>query len=134
MNSSFLSASGRPGSCENAKGGDRPNEYRGSASAKASAVRALTLIENHMARVANAMEHGLRERDAFCALTRLRREITALQSQLIKARLEQFRRSADARQRARAAEVLDLLESRCEPNLQNAESTPAISEKDEGRR
>lgn len=106
------------------------NEYRDSASAKASAVRALTLIEDHMARVANAMAHGLTERDAFSALTRLRREVTALQSQLIKARLEQFRRSAGTRQRARAAEVLDLLESRCEANLQSAEATGAISEKE----
>jgi hypothetical protein len=103
-----------------------PNEYYGPASAREQAVRALGLIEEHMAHVGKAIEHELREKEAISALSRLRREVTALQMQFVKARLEHFRGSADARQRARAAEVLDLLESRCETNLQDAEAPPSM--------
>lgn len=108
------------------------NEYQDPASAREQAVRALALIEEHMAHLGKAIEHDLREDEAISALSRLRREVAALQMQFVKARLEHFRGSADARQRARATEVLDLLESRCETNLQDAAVPPAHAVATEG--
>ena len=97
-----------------------PNEDRGPASARAEAARALAVIEEYVLRAGDAIEHDLTEKDVLSALSALRRQVTALEMRLVKARLEHFRGSADARQRARAAEVLDLLECRRETNLQDA--------------
>lgn len=135
MKLSSSDTSGRPGSYEpasRAPGG--PNDPpRESSPPKASALRALTVIEEHTTRVALAMEHGLAEGDAVSALARLRREVNTFQDHLVKARLEHFR-EGDSRQRARAAEVLDLLESRCLSNLQNAGLTAAqAGHRDEGK-
>jgi hypothetical protein len=80
------------------------------------------------------MEHGLAEGDAVSALVGLRREVAELQDQLVKARLEHFLARADAEQRARAAEVLDLLESRGRTDLQKARITPTqVGQRDEGK-
>lgn len=97
-------------------------------------MRTLTVIEEHTTRVAHAMEHGLAEGDAVSALVGLRREVAELQDQLVKARLEHFLARADAEQRARAAEVLDLLESRGRTDLQKARITPTqVGQRDEGK-
>ena len=99
-----------------------PNEDQGPALARAQAVRALAVIEEYVLRAGDAVEHDLAEKDVLSALSALRRQVTALEMRLVKARLEHFRGSADARQRARAAEVLDLLESRRETNLQDTKA------------
>ena len=88
-------------------------------------MRALTVIEEHVTRVAHAVELGLEEKDAVSALARLRREVTTFQDHLVKARLEHFLGSTDAAQRATAAELLDLPESRCRTDLQKARVIPA---------
>ena len=98
-------------------------------------MRVLTVIEEHVTNVAHAVEQGLEEKDAVSALAGLRREVTAFQDHLVKARLEHFHGNGDPRQRARAAEVLDLLESTCQSNLQSAGLTTAqASHRDEGKR
>jgi len=99
-----------------------PNEDQGPASARSQAVRALAVMEEYVLRAGDAIEHDVAEKDVLSALSALRRQVTALQMRLVKARLEHFQGSADARQRARAAEVLDLLESRRETNLQDVEA------------
>jgi len=127
--------SGRPGSREPAsRAPGAPNDPPESSPPKASALRALTVIEEHTTRVNRAMEHGLAEGDAVSALARLRREVAELQDQLVKARLEHFLGSTDAAQRATAAELLDLLESRCRMDLQKARVIPAnVGQRDEGK-
>ena len=89
-----------------------PNEDPGPASARAQTVRALAVIEEYVLRAGDAVEHDLAEKDVLSALSALKRQVTAFELELVKSRLEHFRGSADARQRARAAEVLDLLEGR----------------------
>ena len=89
-----------------------PNEDSGPASARAQAVCALAVTEEYLLRAGDAIEQDLAEKDVLSALSALRRQVTALELGLVKSRLEHFRGSADARQRARAAEVLDLLEGR----------------------
>ena len=135
MKHSSSDTSGRPGSREPASrvlGG--PNDPLEPSSPKASALRTLTLIEEHTTRVTRAMEHGLAEGDAVSALARLRREVAELQDQLVKARLEQFLGSTDAAQRATAAELLDLLENRCRTDLRKARVIPAyVGQRDEGK-
>lgn len=84
-----------------------------------------------MLRAGDAIEHGLAEKDVLSALSALRRQVTALELGLVKSRLEHFRESADARQRARAAEVLDLLEGRRETNLQDPEVSVALEQEEE---
>ena len=98
-----------------------PSEDQGPASARAQTARALAVIEEYVLRAGDALEHDLAEKDVLKALSALRRQVSALEMGLVKSRLEHFRRSADARQRARAAEVLDLLEARRETNLQDPE-------------
>ena len=104
-----------------------PSEDQGPASARAQAVRALAVIEEHVARAGDAIEHDLAEKDVLSALSALRRQVTALEIRLVKSRLNHFRGSADARQRARASEVLDLLRSRCETRVQDTEVFPCTS-------
>jgi len=108
-----------------------PNEDQGPASGRAQAVRALAFIEEYVLRAGDAIEHDLAEKDVLKALSALRRQVTVLEMRLVKSRLEHFRGSADARQRARAAEVLDLLESRREPNLQDPEVSVAPEQEEE---
>ena len=108
-----------------------PNEDPGPASARAQTVRALAVIEEYVLRAGDAIEHDLAEKDVLSALSALRRQVTVLEMRLVKSRLEHFRGSADARQRARAAEVLDLLESRREPNLQDPEVSVALEREEE---
>ena len=103
-----------------------PNEDQGPASGRAQAVRALAVIEEYVLRAGDAVEHDLAEKDLLSALSALRRQVTALELELVKSRLEHFRGSADEGQRARAAEVLDLLECRRETNLQDAVVSPPI--------
>ena len=98
-----------------------PNEDQGLASRRAQAVRALAVIEEYVLRAGDAIEHDLAEKDVLKALSALRRQVTVLEMRLVKSRLEHFRGCADARQRARAAEVLGLLESRRETNLRGPE-------------
>jgi len=102
--------------------GTLPNEVQGPVSARPQAVRALAVIEEYVLRAGDAIEHDLAEKDVLSALSALRRQVTALQMRLVKARLEHFQGSADARRPARATEVLDLLESRSETNLQDVEA------------
>jgi len=106
-----------------------PNEDQGPASARAQAVRALAVIEEYVLRAGDAVEHDLAEKDVLSALSALKRQVTAFELELVKSRLEHFRGSADARQRARAAEVLDSLESRRETNLQVAEVDMALEKR-----
>src|SRR3990170_2952210 len=101
-----------------------PNEGQGPASARAQAVRALAVIEQYVSRAGDAIEHDLAEKDVLSVLSALRRQVAVLEMRLVKARLEHFQGSADARRPARAAEVLDLLESRRATNLQDAEVSP----------
>ncbi|MDP2673886.1 MAG: hypothetical protein Q8Q00_03155 [Dehalococcoidia bacterium] len=112
-----------------------PNEDQGSASARSQAVRALAVIEEHVLRAGDAIEHDLAEKDVFKALSALRGQVTALELGLVKSRLEHFRGGADEGERARATEVLDLLESRRETRLQDAEVSlcPSGSRKGSGR-
>ena len=135
MKHSSSGASGRPGSHEpasRAPGGS--NDPAESSSPKAGTLRSLRVIEEHTMRVARAVEHGLPEGDAVSALARLRREVAELQDQLVKARLEHFLGSTDAAQRATAAELLDLLESRHRTDLPKARVIPAtVGRKGEGR-
>ena len=106
-----------------------PNEDRGPASARAEAARALAVIEEYVLRAGDAIEHDLAEKDVLKALSALRRQVTVLEMRLVKARLEHFLGSADARQRARAAEVLGVLESRREINLQGPEVFMAVEKR-----
>ena len=106
-----------------------PNEDQGPASARARAVRALAVTEEYVLRAGDAIGHDFAEKDVLSALSALRRQVTVLEMRLVKSRLEHFRGSADARQRARAAEVLDLLESRCETNLQDPEVSMALEKR-----
>jgi len=106
-----------------------PNEVQGPASASAQAVRALAVIEEYVLRAGDAIEHDLAEKDVLKALSALRRQVTVLEMRLVKARLEHFLGSADARQRARAAEVLGVLESRRETNLQGPEVFVAVEKR-----
>ena len=106
-----------------------PSEDQGPASARAQTARALAVIEEYVLRAGDALEHDLAEKDVLKALSALRREVTALEMRLVKARLEHFRGSADARQRARATEVLGLLESRCEASLQDPEVSMALEKR-----
>jgi len=106
-----------------------PNEDQGPASGRAQAVRALAVIEEYVLRAGDAIEHDLAEKDVLKALSALRRQVTVLEMRLVKARLEHFLGSADARQRARAAEVLGLLESRRETNLQGSEVFMAVEKR-----
>ncbi len=82
------------------------------AGTKASAVRALTVIETHAAGVARALEDGMGEKEAVSALAGLRREVMEFESHLAKARLEHLRVNGDPTQRSRAAELLHLLNGR----------------------
>ena len=102
--------------------GTFPNEVQGPTSARAQAVRALAVVEEYVSRAGDAIEQDLAEKDVLSVLSALRRQVTALQMRLVKARLEHFQGSADARRPARATEVLDLLESRSETNLQDVEA------------
>ena len=106
-----------------------PNEDQGPGSARAQAVRALAVIEEYVLRAGDAIDHDLAGKDVLNALSALRRRVTALEMRLIKSRLDHFRGDADARQRARAAEVLDLLESRSETNLQDPEVCMALEKR-----
>ena len=106
-----------------------PNEDQGPVSARAPAVRALAIIEEYVLRAGDAIEHDLAEKDVLKALSALRRQVTVLEMRLVKSRLEHFRGSADARLRARAADVLDLLESRSETNLQDPEVCMALEKR-----
>src|SRR3990172_6604565 len=108
-----------------------PNEVQGPVSARPQAVRALAVIDEYVLRAGDAIEHDFAEKDVLSALSALRRQVTALELGLVKSHLEHFRGSADARQRARAAEGLGLLERRREPNLQDAEVSVALGREEE---